>query len=190
VKSSIRPWPIRRSEQLLETPVFRIRAQTCASPQTGVEHAFMVMDTRDWVNVIPLTDEGEVVMVQQYRQGVGRVTLETPGGVIDAADGGPEESARRELCEETGYLARRLERLATLTPNPAIQTNVCHVFLASDLELVGPPHLDCTEDIEVVRVPLGEVAAMIRSGEIDHAIVVAAFWHLRERGLFSANPVR
>jgi len=179
----IRPWPVHERKQLLETTIFKLHTHGSTSPRTGSRHEFVVLEAPDWVNVIPLTVEGEVVMVRQFRQGRGEVTLEIPGGMVDPDDPDPEHAARRELLEETGYFPRRLEPLGVVAPNPAIQSNLCHSFLARDLELRGAPQLDSTEEIEVCRVPLVEIAQMIRDRRIDHALVVAAFWHLRASGL-------
>lgn len=143
----------------------------------------LVLESRDWVNVIALREadrgsdrEGEpdVLLVRQWRFGVGAETLEIPGGVVDPGEA-PEQAARRELLEETGYACGRVERLGAVQPNPALFDNLCHVFLASRLERRGDPAGDGEEEIEVVSMPLGEVLDAIGGGTIRHALVVAAF---------------
>jgi 8-oxo-dGTP pyrophosphatase MutT (NUDIX family) len=173
----IRPWPVRSERETLATRIFRITSRDTVSPRTGEPHEFVVLEAPDWVNVIPLTAGGEVVLVQQYRHGRGETTLEIPGGMVDPGDPSPMEAARRELLEETGIHAGRIEAIGSISPNPAIQTNLCWSYLAQDLEDRGPPRLDGTEDIEVVRVPLREIPTLIREGRINHALVVVAFWH-------------
>jgi 8-oxo-dGTP pyrophosphatase MutT (NUDIX family) len=80
--------------------------------------------------------------------------------------------------EETGYRAKILEEIGVVSPNPAIFNNRCYTFLAQRLEKVGPPKFDQTEDIEVVLIPLAEIPKLISKGEIDHAMVITAFyWH-------------
>ncbi len=135
---------------------------------------FFVVDAPDWINVIPVTDAGEVVLVRQFRFGIDSVTLEIPGGMCDRGET-PEESARRELLEETGYAAREIVPLGWVHPNPAIQNNRCHTFLAKGVQRVADPHGDPDESFEVVLEPLSRIPELIRSGKITHALVVAAF---------------
>jgi ADP-ribose pyrophosphatase len=114
-------------------------------------------------------------MVRQRRHGIEAETLELPGGMVDPEDASPLEAARRELLEETGYRAATLEPLGKIAPNPAMQTNWTHSFLARDVELVGAPTLDGGEDIDVVLVPYREIPERVARGEITHALVVVAF---------------
>jgi 8-oxo-dGTP pyrophosphatase MutT (NUDIX family) len=142
-----------------------------------MEHDFYIIESGNWVNVIPLTSDHQVVMIRQYRHGSREITLEIPGGLVDPGDT-PEEAAARELLEETGYQAKTLKEIGVVSPNPAIFNNRCYTFLAQRLEKVGPPKVDQTEDIEVVLIPLAEIPKLISKGEIDHAMVITAFyWH-------------
>ena len=177
--STIRPWPLLRAEPRLVTPIFTLSGRTCRSPRTDQEHEFLVLEAPDWVNVVPLTAAREVVMVRQYRQGRGEVTLEIPGGMRDPGDADPAAAGRRELLEETGLWAGTLQPIGSIAPNPAIQDNLCWTFLATELEERGAPQLDGGEDLDTVRVPLVEIPELIRGGQITHALVVVAFWHLR-----------
>jgi ADP-ribose pyrophosphatase len=174
-----RPWERRGREDVLTTRIFKLEKQRLLSPRTGVEHDFFVLDCPDWCNIVPLTDDNDVVMVRQRRHGIGEETLELPGGMIDPGDPSPLEAARRELLEETGYRVRSIEPIGVIAPNPAIMNNRCHSFLARGAEQVSEIALDHGEDIEVVKVPLAEIPARIKSGEITHALVVVAFtWAL------------
>jgi 8-oxo-dGTP pyrophosphatase MutT (NUDIX family) len=175
----IRPWALLRAESRLSTPIFNVSGRTCRSPRTGTDHEFLVLEAPDWVNVVPLTEQQEVVMVRQYRQGRGEVTLEIPGGMCDPGDVDPAAAARRELLEETGLWAGLLRPIGSTAPNPAIQSNLCWSFLATELVERSAPALDSTEDLETVRVPLVEIPDLIARGRISHALVVVAFWHLR-----------
>ena len=157
--------------------VFRTERRVAAHPHTGEKREFVILDGPDWVNVIALTDADEVVLVRQYRHGLGDVTLEIPGGAVDPGED-HRRAAARELEEETGYTAERWERLGVVHPNPALQTNTCSTWLALDAARTAEPTPDPGEVIAVETMPLANVDACLRDGRITHALVVAAFQHL------------
>ena len=169
------PWTVVETEKLHSLRIFDLYRERGRSPRTGALHDFYVMRGADWCNIVPLTDAGEVVMIRQYRHGTREVTLEIPGGMVDADDRTPLEAARRELLEETGYAADSVEPLGVIHPNPAIQRLACHTFVARGARRVAAPAFDQTEDIEVVLVPLREIPARCAAGEITHALVIVAF---------------
>jgi ADP-ribose pyrophosphatase len=170
------PWELRgKPRRVFETRLFQVDEQERVSPRTGQIHRFSVMGCADWVNIVPITADGKVVMVRQYRYGSSEETLELPGGMIDSTDANPAEAARRELLEETGYEAPAVEPTGVIAPNPALQSNRTWSFLARDVVYKGAPVLDGGEDIEVVLVPYAEVPARVARGEISHALVVVAF---------------
>ncbi|MFY9342524.1 MAG: NUDIX hydrolase [Planctomycetota bacterium] len=178
---NIRPWDELSNETLVQYKVFHVRKARRRSPRTGADIGFFLIDTPDWVNVLPITDDGQVVMIRQYRHGAGRVTLEIPGGLIDAHETDPAAAAARELREETGYEARTIEAVGVMNPNPSMMTNRCHAFVATGCRRIGELRMDPGEDIEVVTVPLLELDQRIARGEIEHAIVLAtiSFWRAR-----------
>lgn len=143
-------------------------------PDRRAEQGFFVLQAPDWVNVVPLTDDDRVVLVRQFRFGVEGFTLEIPGGMCDG-DEPPLRTAARELREESGYEAREIVPLGWVHPNPAIQSNRCHSFLALGAHPAGPMDPDPHEAFEVVTVPLGEIHGLVADGTITHALVVAAF---------------
>lgn len=143
----------------------------------GLTKRFSVIEAVDWVNVIALTPDERVVLIRQYRVGIEKVCLEIPGGMVDPGEDA-QTAAARELVEETGYTAREWRRLGVVSPNPAIMTNYLHSFLALGAEKTHPQHLEGSEIVEVETVPLRDVTTLLRSGAIEHALVVAAFGHL------------
>jgi 8-oxo-dGTP pyrophosphatase MutT (NUDIX family) len=171
----IQPWKQISWESLIRTRVFDLLRRIATSPRTGRDCEFFLLDTPDWVNIVPVTPDGELVLVRQYRHGTDEVTLEIPGGMVDPGDPSAEAAARRELWEETGYRASRLRPVGWVHPNPAIQNTRCHTFVAEEAIAAGAPEPDGEEDLEVVRVPLGRVPALVAEGSITHALVICAF---------------
>jgi ADP-ribose pyrophosphatase len=178
---TIRSWQELSNETLARYKVFHVRKSRRRSPRTDADIGFFLIDTPDWVNVLPITDDGQVVFVRQFRHGSGKVSLEIPGGLIDAHEHDPAAAAARELREETGYEARTIEAIGVMNPNPSMMTNRCHAFLATGCRRIGELQMDPGEDIEVVTMPLAELEPCIARGEIDHAIVLAtiSFWRAR-----------
>lgn len=176
-------WKKLDSQQLADYRIFKVWQDKRLSPRTGREHNFFILDAGDWINVIPVTPEGKVVLIHQFRHGTGKVTLEIPGGMVDDEDGDPAVAARRELLEETGYAAGEVIHIGSVAPNPAFLNNQCHTYLALGAHWVQTPQFDGAEDIAVEEFDLAEVPDLIRNGRITHALVIAAFYHLdRYRG--------
>jgi ADP-ribose pyrophosphatase len=167
-------WQRISSEQIADCRVFRVRHDRSRSPRDGSEHDFFCIEASDWINVIPLTARNEVVMIEQYRQGTNEITLEIPGGMVDAGEE-PRQTAARELYEETGYRPREIVSLGRARPNPAIQNNWIYFYLALNCQFEHAPVFDSTEETRPRLVPLGDVPALIRDGAIDHALVIASF---------------
>ena len=130
------------------------------------------------MNVVALTEDQRVVLVEQFRHGTEEVTLEIPGGTVDPGED-PLSAGLRELREETGYAGGEAEIIGVVTPNPALLNNRCHTVLVRGIELQGAPQLEGFEEINTRLVPLSEVPALIRSGAIDHALVIAGFHYLQ-----------
>jgi ADP-ribose pyrophosphatase len=170
-------WEILERRVGTDYGVFRPRVHDARHASVAGARRFAVIDCPDWVNVIAVTPDRQVVLVRQFRHGTESVTVEIPGGAVDLGER-HEQAARRELAEETGYRAGSWRQLGMLEPNPALQSNRCSTWLALGAERVGDPHPDEGEQLEVALLPLTEVQAMVRDGRIQHALVVAAFAHL------------
>jgi ADP-ribose pyrophosphatase len=157
--------------------VFRTSFVDAIHPRTGEPKQFSLIECVDWVNVIALTPDDRVVLIRQYRAGLDAVCLEIPGGMVDPGEDAATAAAR-ELEEETGYTAPRWRPLGVVAPNPAIQNNRLHSFLALDAVPTTAPRPDGGEVLSLELAPLATVRAMLRDGRIDHALVLAAFAHL------------
>lgn len=169
-----RRWKTLSTEAVYRTPIFELHRRRSRHPSRG-DRDFFVLEAPGWVNIIPLTDKNEVVMVRQYRHGIAGFTLEIPGGMMDPEDRDPITAARREMLEETGYDSSQIVELGRVHPNPAIQPNHLYLFAASGACRVQKQQLDTNEEAEVVLVPIAKIKGMIASGKIRHALVIVAF---------------
>jgi ADP-ribose pyrophosphatase len=172
-------WTLLESRMVSDHRILRVRHDLYRFEPSGREGEFVVLESPDWVNVIPLTDDGQVVLIRQYRHGIREATLEIPGGLIDPGEA-PEAAAVRELREETGYVAREVRPLGRVRPNPAIQNNHQYCYLAEGCRRMSELHLDPFECVEVVPTPLTEIPELIRREAISNTLVVAAFYFLGE----------
>ena len=168
------PWKRLRSGPALDFKVLKIREDLVADPRDGSEHARVVIESPEWVNIIPITPEGKVVLIRQFRSGIWSDTLEIPGGMVESGEE-PIDAAKRELEEETGYRSGQVKLLGFVHPNPAIQPNRCFSYLAVDCEKVHQGKQDAGEDILIELFERAEVPRLILTGEITHALVLCAF---------------
>lgn len=153
-----------------------MRADKCRMPDGTIVEPYYVLEYTNWANVVAVTPGKEIVMVKQYRHALGKITLELPGGAVDAGEL-PMVAAEREMLEETGYAVSHIEPLCQLSPNPANHNNYSISFLATGVHPAEEQQLDATEEIEVVKVPLEEVKQMLARQEFIQAMHVAAFFY-------------
>jgi ADP-ribose pyrophosphatase len=173
--AAILPWQVSETVEVLNCPVFSVeRRKMTEALAPGAETArsglFYAIRPPDWVNVVAILEHDRVVLIEQWRHGVLHPTIEIPGGVIDPGES-PETAAARELAEETGYTAHRWTYLGASEPNPAIQSNRCHTYLAEGCR-PGPTRFDANERIRSFALPFEESLAWVKQGRITHALAI------------------
>jgi ADP-ribose pyrophosphatase len=173
--SAPREWKRLRTGAVTNYTILKIREDTVGDPRTGAERPRVIIEAPDWVNIIPVTIDDQVVLIRQFRFGIWSTTLEIPGGMVDPGED-PMTAAVRELEEETGYVPRgRVIPLGKVHPNPAIMTNVCHSFLALGCEATGTMNPEADEEIQLSLEQRAKIPELLRTGAISHALVVCAF---------------
>jgi ADP-ribose diphosphatase len=183
----IRPWKKISSKLVGDFRIFKLRSQISISPRTGKEHDFFVLDSVDWVNVIAITPDQKLVMIEQFRHGSNTVELEIPGGMMDAGETDPVATAVRELREETGYEGENARLLGKIWSNPAILSNKTHTALIENCRLKHDVEWDHGEDLATRLVPVAEVPKLVAEEKVGHSLVVAALYYfdLWQRGIKS-----
>jgi ADP-ribose pyrophosphatase len=176
----VEDWERIESEEMGDYDVFTVRRHTARSPRTGAVHQFHVLDVPSCVVAIPFTGDGRVVLVEQFRHAVQRVSLEFPAGVMEDGETAVA-AALRELEEETGYCAKTAELVAEFDPDPAIQSNAIKVVLARSCAEGGKRNLDSGEDVQVRLAGVEEVQRLIEEGVIRSAPAITAWTLLRLR---------
>ncbi|MEZ5428050.1 MAG: NUDIX hydrolase [Pyrinomonadaceae bacterium] len=171
-------WKRIESRQVADCRVFRIREDVCRRDgEKEAEHNFFVIENPDWVNIIGLTKDQEVVLIEQFRHGTEEIILEIPGGMLDEGED-PERAARREMAEETGFEADDFVYLGKSRPNPAIQNNTIYHFLARNCEKRSETSFDEHESVITRLVPYEEIKKLVAEGRITHALAVTGFYYL------------
>lgn len=175
------PYVTLSRELVADCRVFRVERVRRQSTRDAQAHDFFRIDTADWVNVIALTDADEIIFVRQQRHGTETVSLELPGGMVDAGET-PQAAALRELSEETGYAGQETVSLGWVHPNPALQANRCHSFLVTGARLAAQPSPDEHEEFELLLLPRAKLEELVKTGQVTHALMICAFHLLAVSG--------
>lgn len=171
-----RPWKVLESKTILNLGVWlNVRQETVQLPSGKEIPTWFVLDFPDWINVIAITKDGQFVMEDQYRHGLGVTNLEICAGVVDEGET-PLEAAKRELSEETGFGGGNWSLYMKLSPNPTNHNNISWTYLATDVEPIGKPHQEATEDIHVHLLTREELETVLRRGDIIQALHAAPLW--------------
>ncbi|HBX65579.1 MAG: NUDIX domain-containing protein [Balneola sp.] len=170
---TIEPWVTTDEEVKYTTNIFKLLSRDMKIKSEDHKATFSIIEAPDWINVIPLTEENEIVLVEQYRYGIEEPTLELPGGMIDLGES-PLETCKRELLEETGYAGDEFVDLGRVSSNPAMLTNYTYTYVIKNCKKVQEQKLDGNERINVHLMPLDDFLEMVNRGEVHHSLVVAA----------------
>ena len=171
----IEPWSIVSENKEYKTPIFNLlkRNMELQAVDESDRGDFYVLDAPEWINIIGITKDDEVILVEQYRYGIEEPTLEIPGGMVDEGEE-PLEGANREMLEETGYRSDKWSSLGKVSSNPAIMTNFTHMYLAEECVFEGAENPDTHERINVHTMPVNDFLDLVQNGTVHHAIVLAA----------------
>ena len=174
-KPKHRPWKVLQSEYLANRPWFTVRRERVQLPTGVIVPDWYIFEFPDWVNVIALTKEGKFVMISQYRHALGQTNYELVAGCCEEGES-KEESARRELLEETGYGGGEWQQFMVTSPNPANHNNLVYTFLATNVELIEEQHTEAGEDIDIHLMTREEVRELLDNDQIIQCLHSAPLW--------------
>ncbi|ATL48486.1 DNA mismatch repair protein MutT [Chitinophaga caeni] len=159
-------WKLLDSKYIFNEPWLKARRDRCEMPDGTIVDPYYVVEYPDWVNAFALTKDGQVIMVKQFRQGLGKTIIEVPGGCVDDTDADLEVAIRRELLEETGYVFDKLTAIGSVSANAGTTNNLTHFFIAEGGEKISEQSLDDHEDLEVLLMSIDEVKSLLKNHEV------------------------
>jgi ADP-ribose pyrophosphatase len=174
-------WKTLSSEYLFNDLWFKVRKDKCETPGGKIVDPYYVYEFPTWVTALPVTEDGKIVMVKQYRHALGETCLEIPGGCMDDTDKNFEEAIARELLGETGYSFSSYEYLGKISANPSTNNNLMQMFLAKGGKKVAEQKLDGNEEIEVVLLGIDELKQLLKENKIIQAMHIACIMYALER---------
>ena len=172
--ASLQPWQQISFDYIHEESWFKLRRDRVRKGSGGEMYPYYVLEYTNWATVFPVTTEGKVILLKQYRYGAGEWSIEIPGGIMDPHETDPLAAGRRELLEETGYSCGQIREVGKVTPNPATANNWMHIFLATDCQLTHDQSFDPHEELDVFLASIEEVKQLIRENKIIQSLHVTA----------------
>lgn len=174
-------WKTLSSEYIFNDRWFKVRKEVCETPQGKIVDPYYIYDFPTWVGAVPVTEDGRIIMIRQYRHALGEFCIEIPGGCVDETDKSFQQAVARELLEETGYAFTSYDYLGRISPNPSTNSNLLHMFLAKGGSKVAEQKLDDNEEIGVVLLSVEEVKQLIRENKIVQAMHVTCILYALEK---------
>lgn len=176
-------WKLLESKYIIQRPWATLRVDKLELPNGNIKDEYYVLEYPTWVNMVAITEDGNVLFVKQYRHGADQIMVELPAGVVED-DEEPEVAARRELLEETGYAFDNIEYICELFANPATSGNLTYTYLLTGGKKLQEQDLDSSEDIEVVEMTIEEAKKFLFDNKIGQALHSSAlFYTFHKMGL-------
>lgn len=174
-------WKTISSEYIFKDTWLTARIDKCQRPDGKIIYPYYVMEYPEWVAALAFTKDNRVILVRQYRQALGEVCIELPGGCVDDTDKDYEQAVRREFLEETGYSFENAWFLGDTSANPSTNSNQLHMFLLTGGELVQQQRLDTNEEIDVLTVSFEEFKTMLSENKFVQSMhVTTSFYALQK----------
>lgn len=170
-------WKTLSSDYLFKDNWLTARRDKCETPSGKIIEPYYVLEYSDWATALPITEDGKVIMVKQFRQALGETGIEIPGGCIDATDASIEDAIRRELLEETGYAFETVHYLGRTSANPSTNSNLMHMFVALGGKKVQEQHLDENEEIEILEYTWEEFLQLVEEKRIVQSMHMTTIFY-------------